>query len=44
MQTASPISGEIQMGQVAPASYYEKAKPPKTKKGGLFGGLLGSGK
>ena len=43
-RTASPISGEIQMGQVAPASYYEKAKPPKTKKGGLFGGLLGSGK
>ena len=44
VQTASPISGEIQMGQVAPASYYEKAKPTKAKKGGLFGGLLGSGK
>ena len=42
-RTASPISGEIQMGQVAPASYYDKAKPPKSRKGGLFGGLLGSG-
>ena len=43
-RAASPHSEEIQMGRVAPASYYENAKPRKPKQGGLFGGLLGLGK
>ncbi|MBX9788848.1 MAG: hypothetical protein K2Y37_08015 [Pirellulales bacterium] len=43
-RTSDSHSEEIQMGRVAPASYYEKAKPRKTKQGGLFGGLLGLGK